>query len=269
MLSEEGFLPKAGALYKKILKIKPDHEHSLLQGAEIASSQGLLADARAYLNTVGERRRAHGEQLGVAQIRIRLGALDPADYAARFAAARARLDMNDAPGALRDYKELAAEFAEKGRHAEAIEALREAAVLSPDDEDIRERLLQVYLATGDFARARECASTSAQFKAIAVQLEAMGQSEEALVALREAARLDPSDTALQEHLARVFVDRGDMASAAEYLTIETAGRDPQLLLIVAEIRLRSGRVDEGMEIARRLLDEDPMRRQDVALVGWT
>jgi tetratricopeptide (TPR) repeat protein len=269
MLSEEGFLPKAGALYKKILKIKPDHEHSLLQGAEIASSQGLLADARAYLNTVGERRRGRGDQLGLAQIRIRLGALDPADYAARFAAARARLDMNDAPGALRDYKELAAEFAEKGRHAEAIEALREAAVLSPDDEDIRERLLQVYLATGDFVRARECASTSAQFKAIAVQLEAMGQAEEALVALREAARLDPSDTALQERLARVFVDRGDMASAAEYLTIETAGRDPQLLLIVAEIRLRSGRVDEGMEIARRLLDEDPMRRQDVALVGWT
>ncbi len=142
-------------------------------------------------------------------------------------------------------------------------------MLSPDDEYIRERLLQVYLATGDFARARECASTSAQFKAIAVQLEAMGQSEEALVALREAARLDPSDAALQERLARVFVDRGDMASAAEYLTIETAGRDPQLLLIVAEIRLRSGRVDEGMEIARRLLDEDPMRRQDVALVGWT
>ena len=215
MLSEEGFLPKAGALYKKILKIKPDHEHSLLQGAEIASSQGLLADARAYLNTVGERRRAHGDQLGVAQIRIRLGALDPADYAARFAAARARTDMNDTPGALRNYKELAADLAEKGRHTEAIEALREAAVLSPDDEDIRERLLQVYLATGDFARARECASTSAQFKAIAVQLEAMGQSEEALVALREAARRDPSDTALQEHLARVFVDRGDMASAAE------------------------------------------------------
>ena len=269
MLTEEGFLPKAGALYKKILKIKPDHEHSLLQGAEIASSLGLLADARAYLNTVGERRRGRGDQLGVAQIRIRLGALDPADYAARFAAARARTDMNDAPGALRDYKELAAEFAEKGRHAEAVEALREAAALSPDDEDIRERLLRVYLTTGDFARARECASTSAQFKAIAAELDTMGQADEALVALREAARLDPSDTALQEHLARAFVERGDMASAAEYLTVETAGSNPQLLLVVAEIHLRSGRVDEGMEIARRLLDEDPMRRQDVALVGWT
>ena len=49
-LSDEGFLPKAGALYKKILKLKPDHEHALLQAAEIAGSQGLLADARAYLH---------------------------------------------------------------------------------------------------------------------------------------------------------------------------------------------------------------------------
>jgi tetratricopeptide (TPR) repeat protein len=142
-------------------------------------------------------------------------------------------------------------------------------VLSPDDEDIRARLMQVYLATGDFVRARECASTSIQFKAIAGQLEAMGQSGEALVALRDAARLDPSDAALRERLARVFVERGDMTSAAEYLTVETAGSDPKLLLLVADILLRSGRIDEGMEIARRLLADDPMRRQDVALVGWT
>ena len=76
----------------------------------------------------------------------------------------------------------------------------------------------------------------------------MGQADEALVTLlREAARLDPADTALHEHLARVFVARGDRASAAEYLTIETAGTNPQLRLMVAEMRLRSGRVDEGMD----------------------
>src|SRR5207244_1281287 len=70
------------------------------------------------------------------------------------------------------------------------------------------------------------------------------------------------------HLARTFVERGDMAGAAEYLTIETAGNDPQLLLTVAEIRLRSDRVDEGLTIVRRLLDEDPARREAIALLGW-
>ena len=42
-LSDEGFLPKAHAIYKKILKIAPDHEHALLQAAEFAASLGLLA----------------------------------------------------------------------------------------------------------------------------------------------------------------------------------------------------------------------------------
>lgn len=268
-LSDEGFLSKAHAIYRKALKIKPDHEHALLQGAEIAGSQGLLVDARAYLNTLLDLRRNKGDQRGVAQMRIRLAMIDPADYAARFTAARARIDVNDAAGALHDFKELAEELTEKGRQTEAIEALREAALLSPDDQDIREQLLQAHLANGDFAQARACASTSAQFKAIAAQLEARGQADEALASLREAARLEPSDIELQRLLARVFSVRGDLATAAEYLTIETAGNDPQLLLMVAEIRLRGDRVDEGLEIARRLLADDPMRRQDVAILGWT
>ena len=33
-LHNEGFLPKAAAVYKKILKLKPDHEHATLQAAE-------------------------------------------------------------------------------------------------------------------------------------------------------------------------------------------------------------------------------------------
>ena len=55
ILNDDGFLPKAAALYKKILKLKPDHEHALLQAAEIAASQGLLADARIVFQ---RRRRA-------------------------------------------------------------------------------------------------------------------------------------------------------------------------------------------------------------------
>jgi tetratricopeptide (TPR) repeat protein len=267
-LNEEGFLPKAGALYKKVLKLKPDHEHALIQGAEIAASQGLLADARSYLHTVAERRRSRGDKRGAAQIRIRLGSLDPADFEARANAARARAEIGDAQGALSDLKEIAAELTSKGREADAIEVLREAALISPDDEEIRERLLAVYIAAGDFARARQCAATVDQFKGLAAALDAKGHPEHALEALREAARLDPEDAELRAHLARAFVERGDMAGAAEYLTIETAGNDPQLLLTVAEIRLRSGRVDEGLTIVRRLLDEDPARREAIALLGW-
>lgn len=267
-LSEDGFLPKAAALYKKVIKIKPDHEHSLLQAAEIAASQNLYADARAYLTVVADKKAAAGDKRGNAQMRIRLGNLDPSDYPARINAARARIDINDTPGAVRDLKEIAVELTEKKRPAEAVEALREAGNLAPDDESIRTRLFDVYLASDDLARAGESATTAAQFKLLAGALESAGRASEALEMQCSAARLDPADTELRVHLAKTFVSRGDMTSAARYLTEETAGNDSQLLLMLAEMRLRAGETEQGLAIARRVLDAEPGRRDQVALVGW-
>src|SRR5262249_46207657 len=248
----------------------PDHEHALIQSAEIASSQGLLADARGHLNVVLERRRSRGDQRGVSQIRIRMGSLDPTDFEARSDAARARADIGDRPGALRDLKEIATELAEKGNSARAIEALRTASELDPDDAEVREQLLAGYVAAGDLSRAREFAATADQFKSLAAALEGQGRTDDALAALREAARLAPEDVDLRTHLARTFAARGDLAGAAEYLTVETAGNDPQLLMTVAEIKLRTGNavdVDSGMAILDRLLNEESQRREAIAGVG--
>jgi tetratricopeptide (TPR) repeat protein len=215
-LSEEGFLPKASAIYKKILKLRPEHEHALVQAAEIAGSLGLLADARTYLTQIISRRLGRGDKRGAAQARIRLGSLDPADFESRMVAASARVEIGDVAGAARDLKEIAAELLNKGRSADAIETLREAAGLTPDDDEIRRRLLDVYVATGDFARARECTSTPEQLKALAETLEAGGHVDAALDTLAEAARLDSEDGELRARLARAFAARGDVARAREY-----------------------------------------------------
>jgi len=268
-LNEAGFLPKASAIYKKILKLRPEHEHALLQAGEIAGSLGLLADARMYLTQIVERRLSRGDKRGAAQARIRLGSLDPADFDSRRLAASARVEIGDLAGAIRDLKEIAAELLEKGRSADALAAWREAAGLAPDDDEVRQRLLDIYVATGDLARARECASTAEQLKALAASLEAAGQGDAALEALGSAARLDPADGELRTRLARTLVTRGDMQAAAEYLTVETAGNDPQLLFMVAEIKLRGDTPDDGMAIVRRLLEAYPDRREEVALLGWT
>jgi tetratricopeptide (TPR) repeat protein len=76
-LSQEGFLAKAGAISRKILKIHPHDEQVLLQAAEIAIAQKLVVDARAHLNTVYEQRRSRGDVAGVEEITLRLAALDP------------------------------------------------------------------------------------------------------------------------------------------------------------------------------------------------
>ena len=73
----EGFLPKAAALYKKALKVHPQHEHTLSQLAEIAARQGVLVDAKTYRRQLEEVRGRRGDERG-----IRLAALEETDEAA-------------------------------------------------------------------------------------------------------------------------------------------------------------------------------------------
>ena len=268
-LNDEGAGAKAAAVYKKILKLKPEHEHTLVQISEILGSQQRYADARFHLNTLIELRKAKGDTRGALQAKVRLGSLDPEDYEGRLTAASARIEMGDKAGALSDLKEIAGELADKGRQAEAIEVLREAAKLNPDDDEIREKLLDVYFAAGDYVRARECATSIEQFRMIAAALEAAGNTDEALDTLRQAAIQHPGDNELSAQLAKAFIAKGDLATAAEFLTAETAGDDPALLLTVADIQLRGDKYEEGVAIVRRLLEEDSSRREQIAQLGWS
>ena len=63
-LFTEGFLPRAAAVYKKILKVKPDQEHALVRTAEIFERQGLMVEAKKALTNIAERRLKRGDRLG-------------------------------------------------------------------------------------------------------------------------------------------------------------------------------------------------------------
>jgi tetratricopeptide (TPR) repeat protein len=266
-LSAEGQRVKAAAVYKKILKLKPDHEHALMQAADLVAAQGLFVDARGYLNTVIEKRRAAGDQRGAAQARIILGGIDPADFAARIEGAKARLDVNDVAGAVRDICAIAAALSEAARYSEAIDALKQAAALQPDDETVRGQLFEIYASADDFEHASECATTAAQFKQLAESLALRERRDQAIEMQRRAVLLDPADTDLRKALAQTLLERGDLQGAAEYLTAEVAGSDPALLMTLAEIQFRGGKTEEGMAVLRRLVNEDPARRDEIVALA--
>ncbi len=205
----EGFYPKAAALYKKILKINKDDEHTQLQLAEISARQGLFADARAHLNAVATRRRNRSDRRGEAEILIRLGELDPADITGRMSAARTLEEMGDTATAAARYKAIHDELSEKGQTADAVAALRQFARLSPNDRDARAAL------------------------------------------------------------ARAALDSGDLTSAREVLDRETAGRDPALLIVLAEAELRDARLDRARDALSMALLADPARRQTIVDLGWS
>ena len=150
----EGFYPKAGALYKKLLKLNPDDEASQLNLAEISQKQGLLHDAKAYLNALAARRRGRGDKAGAAEMVVRLGSVDPLDFDARLAAARTLVEMGDEEGAAQRLRGIHDDLLEKGRDREAVDALREAVRLNPYDRDGRVVLARAAVASGDIDAAR-------------------------------------------------------------------------------------------------------------------
>jgi tetratricopeptide (TPR) repeat protein len=152
---EEGFYPKAAALYKKILKLTPDDEAIQLKLGELSAKQGLLADAKSHFNSVAARRRGRGDKRGAEEIVVRLGDLDPADLDARQAAARVLADQGDAAGAAVRFRALHDDLADKGRADDARAALREAVRLDPSDLQGRALLAKEAVAAGDFDGARE------------------------------------------------------------------------------------------------------------------
>ena len=103
---QDGFYPKAAALYKKILKIVPEDEPSQLHLADISVRLGLLADAKSYLTAVASRRRARGDTHGANEMVVRLGTVDPSDIEARLAGARVLAESGDEGGAAARFRDL-------------------------------------------------------------------------------------------------------------------------------------------------------------------
>jgi tetratricopeptide (TPR) repeat protein len=204
----DGFYPKAAALFKKILKLTPDDESAQLNLAELSARQGLLRDAKAYFSAIEKKRRAGGNNRGANEILIRLGDLDPADIDARLAAAHILADGGDDITAAERFRAIHADLLEKGRGAEAMDALREAI------------------------------------------------------------RSDPTDFAGRAILAKAALEAGEFDKAREYLDRDTAGTDPALLLALSEIELRSGQLDSAREILRELLAIDREQRHAVVDMAW-
>lgn len=197
-LAEEGFYPKALALFKKVIKLKPDHEYALLQSGDLAVRQGTLADAKQFFLQVAERRKARGDRKGAAEVAIRLGTLDPEDLDARLRAGQLAAETGDTLTALREFREVAAKLAKQDRPEQALEVLAKVAALDPADVDTRARLAEGYAARNDFDRARsylspETAGANAGLWLTLAEMELRDQRlSEGKEAVVRALRLEPA-----------------------------------------------------------------------------
>jgi tetratricopeptide (TPR) repeat protein len=82
-LASLGFVPRAEAFYKRVLKIEPLNEHALDRLISIAIKSGIVVEARLHLTTLARARQARGDGEGAAAALLRINTLDPGESAAR------------------------------------------------------------------------------------------------------------------------------------------------------------------------------------------
>ena len=238
-LAEEGFYAKALALFKKILKLKPDHEYSLLQSGDLAAKQGTLADAKQFFTQVADKRKARGDKKGAAEVAIKLGTLDPEDLDARMRAAQLAGEMGDTATALREYREVAGKLKKADKHGDMLVPLQKAYDLDKSDDGVRSQLFSAYLDTESRRRAQ---GGEERRRAQADRRRPREGRRHRRRARR--ARGDRREGSLGSRRARrasrwPTSRRGDLEKARTYLSAETAGTNPALWLMLAEMELRA------------------------------
>jgi lipopolysaccharide biosynthesis regulator YciM len=264
-LAEEGFYLKAAALFKKILKIKPDDEYATLQSGDLAAKTGKLLEARTYFEQVMQKRQKKGDKKGVTELAIRLGTLDPDDLESRMKAARLAAESGDTTTALKEYKDVAARLEKLEKYDEALVPLKEAYALDTSDDKLRSRLFSALVGSNP-AAARALARGPAELKEIAEALEKAGDHAAALDVMGELSAADPANVEIKANLAQAHIARGEFDKAKAFLTPDTAGTNPALWLLLGEVELLAGRLGEGKAAVEQALKLDRnMAKEAVAL----
>jgi len=230
-LFDEGFLPRAAAVYKKILKVRGGDDHALTRLASIAEGQRHPVEARSYLERLLAARNARRDEIGAAEILVRLAALDAADEPGRpMTRLPATAPVESAPAASTALEEgLPSPAVEPVVVESEVSAAPDAPVPSTSDAAAGEEVaapsdtaappptlsdvfgaMRARVGGESEARARE------QYER-AVQWLEEGQVDAAVAELEEAARVPFVRFEAASRLGRLYADRGDLTRAVAWM----------------------------------------------------
>ena len=132
---QSGFLPKAVAMYKKILRLDPDRTESLYRLGELYVRQKLPREARAHLLRAAERFLEAREYARGREAYEKLVAAEPDDPRHRVRLAESRAAAGETAEAAEELVRVAAELQKSGEIDQAEMTYQRAAELSPAEAE--------------------------------------------------------------------------------------------------------------------------------------
>jgi len=158
-------------------------------------------------------------------------------------------------------KQVARQRQGRGEDRAAAECILRLGSLPEADVESKLAAVQAAQQIGDGFRAVELLKEAAQL------LEKQKKRNEALQLLADAAEIDPFDSELRVRLAREFLAAGQPKRARAYLSFETAGDDPELLLALATVEFAEGKEEDARIAMARVLALAPDREPEIARIA--
>ena len=132
--SEEGFIVKAIAIYRKILRLDPLQLEASESLADLQARQGLVQDARQQYLSVAEGYQRRDDTASVTAVHRKLVELEPDDPAHRLHLAGLLKDQGQVLEAQEQYGAIAEQLLAHNRVADALTVCREAFELDHDNQ---------------------------------------------------------------------------------------------------------------------------------------
>jgi tetratricopeptide (TPR) repeat protein len=252
-----GKLPAAIEAYTRLVDEQPGDLDTALLLAQLYLRARDVDGAAGRFASIADTWRLEGKLEQAFETYKKILAIKPADEHALGHAAALAITQGQTVEGRRFLLALAEQQIARNDTAAAGDTLAEAATLDPSDSALRERVFQMAVAAGNFARAREHALTTSHRRRVADALDAAGLRDEAIDLLREALEHDPDHLPTVARLVRLLVETGDAVAAAEHMSVGMAGSDPEARIAIVEVLLRGGRTDEAIDVARRTLADTP------------
>ena len=251
-----GKLPAAILEYARLVRADPDDWEAAITLGGLHQRAGDANAAVDQYTAAADTLSGRGEAAKATELYARVLAIVPGHEHALRHAANLAAGAGDT-GAAHDYLvRLVDQQLSRGDRAGAAETLSDLLALDPSNQAIRGRVFELSLESGDFDRAREHAGTTAERRRLADALLTAGQSDDAAAILREVVDANPHDRGALVDLARVLVAQGNAAGAADIITIDMAGDDPDARVALVELLFRGGKPDAALEAAEQTIAGD-------------
>lgn len=236
------FTLKAIAMYRKIDKLTPRDPIIAGELAELYSTQGLIADARAQYLVVADAYTRAGESKQTLEVLHKIADLDPHNTEVRLKLAAGYLKEHMQAEAAKAYREAAHRMFENGQYEKSLDAYSKALELRPHDRVALKGLVSAHAA--------------------------LGTADDAGELLEKAVADAPDDTELISMLAQAYIDAEDGAGAerATAMLMAQDGSNYRRYIEVARLYLKLGEQNEVARVLGTIIEPMLAGREETDLL---